>query len=193
MILSILVPTLNRRAAFYNRLIKCLEPQLTKEVEVVVDNNETLSTGAKRNRLVESAKGKYLVHIDDDDLVASDYIPTVLNALTLQPDAVGYWLQRYTNGVKERRAIHSHRMGVYSETKIDWTGELIYRRTINHICPIRTDLARQVRYIDETFGEDSDYARRLYSRIRSEVFIDRTMYHYYFRTEAQRLKDEGAK
>lgn len=184
--LSILIPTLMSRQDYLDLLLACLRPQLTDDVEVIIEaDNGELSTGAKRNICVSRATGEYLVHIDDDDIVVADYVQTVLKATEEGKDAIGYWVERYKNGVKTRRAFHS--MGVdrncISKTL---SKESIYLRLINHICPVKASLARQVPFKDMTIGEDTDYSYRLKPLLTSETFIDRSMYHYYFRSRVSR-------
>jgi hypothetical protein len=100
------------------------------------------------------------------------------------PDAIGYWLVRYRDGELCERSFHTTRNLEYGNAKDG--REYFYLRTINHVNVIRADLARQVPFKDVTIGEDADYAVRLFPLIRSEVFIDKTLYHYYWRTDKKR-------
>src|ERR1700722_5137465 len=45
-----------------------------------------VTTGEKRNRLLQRALGAYVAFIDDDDLIATDYLPRIVVALKDNPD-----------------------------------------------------------------------------------------------------------
>jgi hypothetical protein len=59
----------------------------------------------------------------------------------------------------------------------------VYYRTINHLCPVKRELALQVKFprgINN--GEDADYSNRLRPLLKTEVYINKDMYHYDFNT-----------
>ena len=63
-----------------------------------------------------------------------------------------------------------------------------YRPT-NHLNPVRTELAKQVRFPEKDFGEDSDYCDKLYESglLKNEVIIeDKIMYHYFWSEKGTR-------
>jgi glycosyltransferase involved in cell wall biosynthesis len=177
--LSILIPTISSREAMLCRLLDRLLPQRVDGVEVIVrsDNGED-SIGAKRNALVAQSKGEWICFIDDDDLVAPDYVARILAALTLNPDCVGFWVNRYVNGAFEARACHSLRYCRYATNENGQ--ERIYERTPNHLNPIRREIAESVPFPELNHGEDTSYAVRAYPLLESEVFIDAPLYDYLY-------------
>ena len=75
--LSILICTLPERKAYLARLLGILSPQVIQgKVEVLTDDTPrgVITTGQKRNNLLNRAKGKYIVFIDDDDMVPGHYV-----------------------------------------------------------------------------------------------------------------------
>lgn len=99
--LSIVIPYYNQKENI-RKLIKVLDKQMTKEVEVIIVNDgtdddfkdieyptnnfilcnlEENSGGASipRNKGLDIAEGKYIAFIDSDDMVSEDYIPTILH------------------------------------------------------------------------------------------------------------------
>ncbi len=87
--LSILIPTLPERQHILRRLLNTLERQKTPDVEIRIhDAGGSMSTGEKRDRLIESAEGEYFCFIDDDDLVPEYYISEMLSAINQNPDVV---------------------------------------------------------------------------------------------------------
>ena len=97
--LSIIIPYYNT-LDLTKRLMERLEPQLRKDVEVIIvddgcNENEldklkakvihlpTNSGGASKPRNVglDNAKGEYIAFIDSDDLVSEDYIERIFNKM----------------------------------------------------------------------------------------------------------------
>ena len=69
--LSILTVTLKQRMPVFENLARVLKTQANSSVEMlaVCDSGEK-TIGAKRNELLEAAKGDYVVFVDDDDMVS---------------------------------------------------------------------------------------------------------------------------
>jgi hypothetical protein len=154
-----------------------VQPQLTPAVEVLTltDDGEA-TTGAKRNELLARSKGVYSVFVDDDDVIADNFVAVVLGASQSDPDAIGYWVERWRDGKYEALAQHTHRNSKYGQSQCGKT--TLYQRTINHICPIRTKIARQVPFADVSIDEDTLFASQIKPFIRSETFIDAVCYYY---------------
>jgi len=64
----------------------------------------------------------------------------------------------------------------------------IQHRPINHLNPVRTEIAQRVGFPEKNFGEDSDYCDRLFDTglLKNEVILDKVMYHYYWASEVTR-------
>jgi glycosyltransferase involved in cell wall biosynthesis len=162
-------------------LLITLRPQIVPGVEVVmeIDDGED-SIGVKRNRLLSNAFGEYVCFIDDDDQVSRDYVRLILDALDGKPDCVGFNLRYYVDGTHKGDAIHSLRYQNYGQHR---DGRLmVYERTPNHLNPIRRDVALQVGFPDKNHGEDTDFAVTIRPLLKTEVFIDQTLYHYLYRS-----------
>lgn len=95
--LSIIIPAYNAEP-YIDKLIERLEPQITKNVEVIVVDDgskkpykgpkwvkvirqENGGASAARNTGLDHAKGDYIAFIDADDLVTEDYIQQVFDKL----------------------------------------------------------------------------------------------------------------
>jgi glycosyltransferase involved in cell wall biosynthesis len=177
--LSLLIASIESRSHLLARLKSRLEPQRVDDVELLIAIDDGQSPiGAKRNLLMWQARGDYVCFIDDDDLVSHDYVARILKAITLKPDCVGFWVNRYVNGVFDASACHSIRYKRYATNENG--PERIYERTPNHLNPIRRELAVQVPFPELNTGEDTDYARRIYPLLRSEVFIYAPLYNYLY-------------
>lgn len=169
--LSILICTLPERQDLFNRLFDILQPQLTNEVEVVINSDEEMSIGAKRNWLLENATGTYSAFIDDDDTVSTDYIQKILRAIETNPDVVGINGIMTYKGTNPRLFVHSLN---------DNATKNIYYRTPNHLNPVKTEIAKQVMFPDISWGEDKDYAHRLLLHLNTEVMTHGILYNYLF-------------
>jgi glycosyltransferase involved in cell wall biosynthesis len=100
-ILSILICSIHSRHDRLQTLLKELLYQRMDnpliEILTNIDNKEK-STGKKRQELIEEAKGKYIIFIDDDDWVQPCYISELLKAAESDADcfAINGWIT--TNG-----------------------------------------------------------------------------------------------
>jgi hypothetical protein len=93
MMLSILIATIPGRESMFARLMSHLWRQsVGLPVEIIYDGSakDVMSIGAKRQRLIESAQGRYVVFIDDDDWVPDTYVEDILEATITLPDCIGF-------------------------------------------------------------------------------------------------------
>ena len=182
MILSILICTLEKRKGFLKTLLESLHKQMCEDVEILqhCDNGE-MTTGAKRNKLVSIARGKYVVFVDDDDAVAPDYIPSIIEAAKNDSDAIVFNGTMTTDGSDEKKWYISKDLPYKADTE---DGKVIYLRYPNHIVPIKREIALQVKFQDIRVGEDYLWATAIHDRglIKTETKIDKLLYHYQYIT-----------
>ncbi len=181
-LLSILIPTMESRLPLFTRLREELERQIARPgagtaVEILaLGDDGTEAVGAKRNRLMDMARGRFLVFVDDDDRISADYVRLILEAIRENPaaDCVTFPGEITFNGRQPRKLVHSIRYTDWYELR----GE--YVRPPCHITPIRSDIARRYRFAEVDYSEDVDWAMRI-SRdgaLRQEAMIDAVLYHY---------------
>lgn len=182
-ILSILICSLESRRDSLRILLDNLFSQMIDEVQILIDvDNGQKTTGQKRNDLLSSAKGKYIVYIDDDDNVSDDYIQLILEAIKFDCDVVGIHLLMTTNNNpdSECRTYHSIKYKTwYDSPDPDRKGRKMYFRCPNHLNPVKRELAIQARFPDENIGEDKDYSHNLYPLLDTERYIEKPIYYYY--------------
>ena len=182
MLLSILIPSLENRVEFREKLMGQLLPQvkgLHRRVEILldIDSGET-SIGEKRNRLLDRAKGRYCAFIDDDDRIHPEYVNLVLSALASSPDCCSLNGEITFVGRPGRNTkpfTHSIRHGG------SYFGNGIYYRTPNHLNAIRTDHCRAIRFpVGIARGEDTDFCNRMHAAglLKVEADIPETIYFY---------------
>jgi hypothetical protein len=175
--LSILICSMTKRADLLKRLRDVLDPQLTDDVEVLVEVDDgQISIGDKRNLLQEKATGDYIAFVDDDDLVRTTYVKSILTAIQSGPDCVGIEGVITINGQpKGRLFIHSLRYQSWFEK------DGIYYRNPNHLSPVKRELALKVKFPSKSHGEDHDYSRALLPFLQTEVYVSGPIYHYDYR------------
>ncbi len=187
MIISILICSLYERAAMLSKLLRELYIQIEEnnasdkvEILTFIDSKE-LTTGAKRNKLYTDATGKYSMSIDDDDWIPHYFISELLKAAESDADCFSICGTITTNGQDEKEwyiSIH------YSYCAKIVNSKEIYLRYPNHITPIKTEIARQVKFPEQTIGEDYVFATELHNKglLKTECKISKPMYFYHFIT-----------
>lgn len=140
------------------------------DIEVLVDLG-TGDVGKKRQRCLEEANGEYICFVDDDDLVAHDYIESIYPLLDGKVDYIGFQLQHYQDGEKSKPTYHSLEYEKWSE---DDNG---FYRNVSHLNPIRRELALQGRF-EGAYAEDKTWAEQVHPK--TQHYIDRPMYFYFF-------------
>lgn len=176
--LSILICSVPSRVKeYFPKLMEKLEPQLTKDVEVLwLGDNKKRSVGQKRNDLLALAQGQYVTYVDDDDDISEDYVKEILHYIKHGGgvDVINFNVMCSVNGGDYKRVDYDARF------KRDTDHADHYRRIPNHIMCIRKDLARQVGFPHKNMSEDSDFAKKLRPLIRSQAFIEKPLYYYTF-------------
>ena len=91
-LLSVLVATVPERWEKITMLVEELHRQCeaTQAAELLIfTNNQWHTVGEQRQALVNMARGKYVVFVEDTAHVKSDYVDKILGALRLQADSKG--------------------------------------------------------------------------------------------------------
>jgi hypothetical protein len=131
--------------------------------------------------LRRASNAEYIAFVDDDDLVAPDYVSTILPLLD-GVDQIGFELQCYIDAVAlPKKTIHSLRHTGWFENALG------YFRDISHLNPMRRELAL-LEPMEGGHGEDKRWSDRMRGKVKTEHYIPRVMYHYYFNTK----KNQGA-
>lgn len=180
--LEILILTMKTREKYLRRILDCLEPQATPEVKITVrmcDPNYTL--GENREMLRRASVGEYIAFVDDDDVVACDYVETLLPLLN-GVDIIGFECQLYVDGKLDmHRDFHTITAGSWYNT------ETAFYRDISHLSPIRRELALMAP-MEGGHGEDGRWADKMRALgvVKTEHYVDKIMYYYLFRNGKNR-------
>jgi glycosyltransferase involved in cell wall biosynthesis len=185
--LSILIPTLPARIDSYANLIKALNKQITENnlinrVQILsfCDTKE-ISVGEKRNILLNKSCGRYVCFIDDDDLIASDYIIKIINAIQSNADVITFCGDYVENTLRTPFSISMVHRGNYNHPNI-------FYRLPNHLCPVKREIALSCQFTDKNFGEDSDYSERINKYVKNEFHIQDKLYFYMYNEATSQTK-----
>jgi glycosyltransferase involved in cell wall biosynthesis len=183
--LSILICTIPERKESFDKLFNELDKQCSnKSIQVVYDDapKGTITIGAKRNALLNKSIGEYVCFIDDDDFISPDYVEQIFKATDSGCDAIGFEIACYMDGKYESAA---------SSMKYEWKDNIDgyrYVRSIYHKTPVKRSIALQCMFPDKSFSEDYEYSMRLKPLINSEVFINKELYIYNYKSENPKIK-----
>ncbi len=183
--LSILIPTIQSRQAQFKILNKKLERQIAEnslcdKVEIVCFlDNKNHSIGFKRNKLINTAKGKFVVFVDDDDDVSDDYVLLIYRAIINNPDIDCIGIKGIITFRERmpRTFIHSLQYKEY------FSKGKTYFRPPYHLNPIKHEIAKRYSFEEINYSEDIDWAMKILNDnvLKKEYFINKVIYFYYSR------------
>lgn len=198
---AILVPTIPRRTASFVKLMDALLPQLEdierprtvnrtdwQSVAVIAWLNDGTVPGGLAGirdellRYADLAGFEYVSFVDDDDMVPAYYVHEIRNALRLKPDHVGFPIQYYKDGrLKQAYVEHSLKWKMWGINRTA-RGHADLVRDFTHIDPIRTEHARRGTFLGGPphSAEDRRWVRQVRPHLKTEVFIDKIMYQYFW-------------
>lgn len=179
--LSILIPSTHSRWDNFNLKIQeqvfgqynalSLFDQSRVEILMLVDNKKAM-LGVKRNDLVNLAQGEYIVFVDSDDIIAPDYIKTLLDACETGKDVITFTSMVSLNGGKAKPCYYS------KDFKRDYNTNNAYYRIPNHICCVKKEVSLKSSFPALKYAEDVGYAKLLLPHLKTEHKIDRVLYYY---------------
>lgn len=192
MILSILIPSTIDRRAMTDRLYNHIQNQILNgnfddKVEIIVDmDNKEVSIGAKRQRMIEAAKGEYVVQIDSDDWIPSDYVQVMMAALEEKADCIGHEIE--CSGTPGKTESVSIQYPEWCEKKFGYD----YIRTPYPKVVIKKSISLEIGYKDLRYGEDHDFSIRLKNSglVKKETYLPKVLYFYRYKF-APHLKKYG--
>jgi glycosyltransferase involved in cell wall biosynthesis len=177
---QVLIPTMPQRKTMLANLLAVLESQFAKWPQATFSLDDGAgSIGVKRQRMLDNSKAKYVAFVDDDDMVAPDYLDRIMPCLTSGPDVVGITMHVTMDGQPWHPSpIFRHSLR-FKENKT-WQGN---DRTPHHLCPMRRDIAVRSRFPDLMWGEDYNFALGVLPHLHTEEWSgDEPLYFYEYRS-----------
>ncbi|QKE75476.1 glycosyltransferase family 2 protein [Arthrobacter citreus] len=174
-VLSILIPTVPERMDYLKRIVNELENQCKAypvEILVLLENKKR-TTGEKRNVLIEQAKGEYVVFIDDDDRITSNYIELLCQAIRETPKVDCIVFDVLVNFNNQYSKICK-----YGKEFEHGEDDNYYYRKPNHLMCYSKQIASSHKFLNISFGEDDEWGRRVSNDIKNQKRIDSILYYY---------------
>jgi hypothetical protein len=182
-LLTIAIPTINRRQKVFNELCNEFKKQSEpygEKIDIIyyLDNGE-LTIGEKRNKLNEMANGKYIVQWDDDDWICEGGIDMIMKGIESDCDVITY--NHYTDIKQWGKNQYFHK---YYSIKFAPPKEVVdYENNIIQIvpdqkCVIKSEIAKQIKFLKMNFQEDMFYGKHILPHIKNEFYINQFIYLY---------------
>jgi hypothetical protein len=172
--LSILTSTIPGRETQLAKLIAKIEKQIGDapvEHLVLRDNRRRLN-GAKRQALVDIARGDYWAFVDDDDDVSDDYVSSLLTAIKSNADVITFKQQAIYNGLESEVVF-----GI-NNTDHPFNPGGITLRAPWHVCAWRRERVADCVFGDMAYNEDTVWCMQARQRLRTGKHIDRVLHIY---------------
>lgn len=177
--LSIVTPSIWSRVDQARKLSDEIERQTLEaglsasDVEhIVLMDNRSMTIGEKRNRCFDSARGRYVAFVDDDDWILPGYVSSIVNAARVEADVITF---RQTAYVDDKKAEVIFRLGQPDEPFADCA---TIKRGPWHICAWRKELVATCRFLHTNYGEDIAWAMQARQLVRRGAHIDHVLHEY---------------
>jgi glycosyltransferase involved in cell wall biosynthesis len=184
--LSILMPTIPSRSKIFFQLYRSLKEQVEYckethrtlgDVQILVDRRREFlkggpSIGAKRQSLIERAKGNYLCFLDDDENISPKYVETLLRLCLQDKDVCTF---RNVSKFDNYWCIVD--MGLTNPQEQAHDIDIVYRKPW-HICPVRREFASQYLFTDSNYGEDWVWFEKVLKHCTTEAKSNALLHQY---------------
>ena len=158
-LLSILIPTIEKRSFKFMRLLGALIKQINTnnlgslvQVLHIKDKGKEEETytpiGKKRNQLIEMSDGEYVVYIDDDDQIDENYVKLIVETLAKKPDCVTF------DGKITFKGAESFKYNFALNYKEYRQVGGVYQRPPGHLTPIKREIA--IKYKHKEYSKLKD-------------------------------------
>jgi hypothetical protein len=177
--LTVLIPTLPEREKIRTPLLE----ELTRQgVPFLTADRIGISTGQKRNVLLDMVSTPYFAFIDDDDWISRDYgsvLARYLVRFSPQIDVLAFSVLYLQNQHPAQTIL----MGA-SHSNWHLRGPVL-RRPVLPWCVMKTDFAQALTFPDLYWGEDRIWSEQIHQQQPEMIHIPNHLYCYEF------LKDDS--
>lgn len=184
-LLTIIIPCFNAEP-YINELLDNLKPQITKEVQVlIIDDGSEIpfktdydwvtvirqnnsGASAARNTGLDNAIGEYIAFIDADDMIANNYISSIINKIKKEKFDYCYLSWRTLPGGWQQSVKLTSIYDIFPPFNL-CVWNRIYRR----------DMIGDVRFnVKKLIAEDAEFIRAVKEEGKKKAYIDEYMYFY---------------
>ena len=174
MILSILTPTIPGREKQLQTLQRRIETQIVGyPIEhLILSDNRKRSIGAKRQALLDIARGQYIAFVDDDDDVADGYIEELVNAAASGADVITFLQGATYNG---QQSVVDFKLG-QGDHAFQPGG--ITNRDAWHVNAWRRSRVAHCQFGESNYGEDLTWCQQARRMAETTVHIPKILHFY---------------
>lgn len=186
MILSILIPTIPERVEKFSSLCYELMYQIDKlkndhpsigHAEIIYDHSVPFleggpSIGEKCNSLIKRAEGKYLLILHDDDWISPNFVESIVRLCQHNRDICTF---RSISKLDNFWMLVD--MSLYYQNDQPNPKYMIRRKPFP-ICAVRSEFAKQFKFPDTNYSEDSDWMEKVLTRCSHEAHSEEILHEY---------------
>ena len=177
--LSILTPSIPTRLHKVGKLASEIQQQIRShqaegEVEhLIFTDNRARSIGAKRQALVDIARGEYVAFVDDDDWIRPEYVSELLRGISSGADVVTFRQEAVVNGKKS--TVHFE-LGKGNQ---GFNPGGITQRDAWHVCAWKRSKVKNCRFLENNYGEDEVWNVQARQKVRTTYHVPQVLMEYH--------------
>jgi glycosyltransferase involved in cell wall biosynthesis len=174
MILSILTPTIPGR----EKQLQALQRRIKTQIDgypiehLILSDNRKRSIGAKRQALVDIARGQYIAFVDDDDDIADGYVEELVNAAASGADVITFLQGATYNG---QQSVVDFQLG---QGDHGFAPGGITNRDAWHVCAWRRSRVAHCQFGESNYGEDLTWCQQARRMAETTVHIPKILHFY---------------
>lgn len=175
MILSILTPTIPERRT---KCMYVLADKIAKQMggqaveHLILSDNRKRSIGAKRQALLDIARGQYIAFVDDDDDIADGYVEELLKATVSGADVITFMQAATYNG---KKSVVDFQLG-QGDQYFNPGGITI--RDAWHVNAWRRSRVAHCQFGETNYGEDLTWCLQARRMAETTVHIPKILHFY---------------